>query len=83
MIIPAKIRFIFLIKLPVIADQFQIAIIQIQPLLKQHNLQLLPTGAHPWMNPQTETKRWPHGNKTIYQQYDKIFNCQGHGWANL
>ena len=66
-----------------IAQQFQNAILQLQPLLDEHHLQLLPTGAHPWMNPLTETQRWPHGNKSIYQQYDAIFNCQGHGWSNL
>lgn len=66
-----------------VANQFQQAILQLQPLLEQHHLQLLPTGAHPWMDPLTETKRWPHGNHDIYQQYDSIFNCRGHGWANL
>ena len=66
-----------------IAQQFQQTIENLQPLLAQHNLQLLPTGAHPWMNPQTETKRWPHGNMAIYNQFDSIFNCQGHGWSNL
>ncbi len=66
-----------------LVSQFQQAIAQLQPLLNQHNLLLLPTGAHPWMNPHTETRRWPHGNKAIYQQFDTIFNCQGHGWSNL
>ncbi len=66
-----------------IAEQFQRTIMQLQPLLQQHNLQLLPTGAHPWMNPLTETTRWPHGNRAIYNQYDTIFNCEGHGWSNL
>lgn len=66
-----------------IASQFQQAIMQLQPILERYNLQLLPTGAHPLMNPLSETKRWPHGNKSIYQQYDTIFDCQGHGWANL
>lgn len=66
-----------------VAEQFQQAILQLQPVLEKHHLQLLPTGAHPWMDPLTETKRWPHGNRDIYQQYDKIFNCCGHGWANL
>ena len=66
-----------------IAQQFQQTILQLQSLLKQHNLQLLPTGAHPWMDPLFETKRWPHGDKSIYQQYDAIFDCRGHGWANL
>ena len=66
-----------------IAHDFQQAILQLQPILAQHQLQLLPTGAHPWMNPLLETKRWPYGNKDIYETYDTIFNCQGHGWSNL
>lgn len=66
-----------------IANHFQQAILHIQPMLAEHNLQLLPTGAHPWMNPLTETQRWPYGNKAIYQQYDAIFDCRGHGWSNL
>ena len=66
-----------------IARQFQQTIMQLQPILEQYNLQLLHTGAHPWMNPLVETRRWPHGNKSIYEKYDSIFNCQGHGWSNL
>lgn len=66
-----------------IADHFQKAIDYLKPLLTEHHLKLLPTGAHPWMDPLTETQRWPHGDKSIYNQYDEIFNCEGHGWANL
>ncbi|MDI1352923.1 MAG: glutamate-cysteine ligase family protein, partial [bacterium] len=66
-----------------LVQQFQKTITDLQPLLGQHNLLLLPTGAHPWMDPQKETRRWPHGNNDIYKQFDAIFNCQGHGWANL
>ena len=62
---------------------FQHAIETLTPILAQQNLQLLPTGAHPWMDVATETERWPHDSEEIYQQYDKIFNCKGHGWANL
>ena len=68
---------------PGLISQFQQSITQLQPVLNQHNLLLMPTGAHPWMNPHTETLRWPHGNRDIYKQFDTIFNCQGHGWANL
>ena len=66
-----------------LALQFQQAVDQLKPILKQHNLCFMPSGAHPWMNPQKETKRWPHDNKALYEQFDKIFDCQGHGWANL
>lgn len=63
--------------------QFQQAIRQLIPLLEAHHVMLLPSGAHPFMNPHTQTKRWPHDNQEIYQQYDAIFDCKGHGWANL
>ena len=51
--------------------------------LEQYNAMLMPTAAHPWMNPQTDTVLWPHGSSEIYQTYNEIFNCQGHGWSNL
>ncbi|MBL7480872.1 carboxylate-amine ligase [Legionella bononiensis] len=66
-----------------VTEQFHKTIRELQPLLEQHNLLLLPTGAHPWMNPHTETVRWPHGNREIYKQFDAIFDCKGHGWSNL
>lgn len=44
---------------------------------------LLPTGAHPWMDPHRETRLWPHEYTEVYKAYDAIFNCQGHGWSNL
>jgi carboxylate-amine ligase len=43
----------------------------------------MPTGAHPLMNPDTETKLWPHGYNEIYEIYNRVFNCRGHGWSNL
>jgi len=44
---------------------------------------LLPTGAHPWMNPLTETRIWPHEHNRVYALYDRVFGCSGHGWSNL
>lgn len=44
---------------------------------------LLPTGMHPLMDPETETRLWPHESSPIYQAYDRIFGCRGHGWSNL
>lgn len=44
---------------------------------------MMPGAMHPWMNPHQETKLWPHGNRTIYEAYDRIFSCQGHGWSNV
>ena len=44
---------------------------------------LLPGAMHPWMDPARETKIWPHGYRAVYEAYDRIFTCQGHGWSNL
>lgn len=66
-----------------VSEHFQKTILELQPLLEQHHLLLLPTGAHPWMEPHKETVRWPHGNNAIYKQFDTIFDCKGHGWSNL
>lgn len=52
-------------------------------LLARHSACLLPGGMHPWMNPATQTRVWPHDNAAIYRAYDRIFDCRGHGWANL
>lgn len=45
--------------------------------------QLLPTAMHPWMDPLNETKIWPHEYSQVYTMFNRIFNCQGHGWSNL
>lgn len=50
--------------------------------LEKINAMLLPTAAHPFMDP-SEMQLWPYDCNDIYQTYDRIFNCKGHGWANL
>lgn len=62
---------------------FQEAIEQMNELLSTFNARLMPTAAHPWMNPENESFRWTHDNGEIYAAYDRIFNCKGHGWSNL
>ncbi len=52
-------------------------------LLSSAGLRLMPTGMHPWMNPARDLRLWPHDNRVIYETFDRIFSCQGHGWANL
>jgi gamma-glutamyl:cysteine ligase YbdK (ATP-grasp superfamily) len=44
---------------------------------------LMPTGMHPWMDPAAEMRLWPHEYSPIYEAYHRIFDCRGHGWANL
>jgi len=63
-------------------DLFQQDILMINDLLSHYNGRLMPTGAHPWMNP-AQARLWPHGDRIIYETYNRIFNCSGHGWVNL
>jgi len=51
--------------------------------LSKYNAMLLPGAAHPWMNPMKETRLWQNENKEIYETYNRIFDCRGHGWSNL
>jgi len=56
---------------------------RINAILSGWNAMLMPTAAHPFMSPATETKLWPHDNNDVYTIYNKIFDCRGHGWSNL
>ena len=51
--------------------------------LEKWNAMLMPSAAHPWMDPHQETKLWTHDNNEVYGLYNKIFDCSGHGWSNL
>ena len=55
----------------------------INAILASSNTMLMPTAAHPFMDPLLETKIWPHENNEVYNIYNKIFDCRGHGWSNL
>ncbi len=56
---------------------------RIDALLAPHGARLLPTAMHPWMDPAREFEVWPYGDVEIYAAFDRIFDCRGHGWANL
>lgn len=56
---------------------------RINSILSGWNTMLMPTAAHPFMDPMKETKLWPHENNEVYNIYNKIFDCKGHGWSNL
>jgi gamma-glutamyl:cysteine ligase YbdK (ATP-grasp superfamily) len=62
---------------------FQSDLQALNGLLSKAGARLLPTAMHPWMDPFRELKLWPHENDVIYQTFDRIFDCRGHGWANL
>jgi gamma-glutamyl:cysteine ligase YbdK (ATP-grasp superfamily) len=66
-----------------VANQFQSEVLEIQSRLRPMNACLLPTAMHPWMNPFTEMRVWPHEYSPVYDAYNRIFDCRGHGWANL
>ena len=55
---------------------------EIQDTLEAQGLSLLGTGMHPWMDPESRIL-WPGENGPIYRTFDRIFDCKGHGWANL
>ena len=64
-------------------DLFQAEVVHLNQVLAEDGAMLLPTAMHPWMNPHRETVLWPHGDRQIYQAFDRIFDCRGHGWSNL
>ncbi len=70
-------------RLDAVVGHFRAAVQRINSILEPWNARLMPSGAHPWMNPDRDTHLWPHGNDAVYRAYDRIFGCQGHGWSNL
>jgi carboxylate-amine ligase len=66
-----------------LVTQFAENVNRINSILSTSNAMLMPTAAHPFMNPMLETKIWPHENNEVYNIYNKIFDCRGHGWSNL
>jgi gamma-glutamyl:cysteine ligase YbdK (ATP-grasp superfamily) len=69
--------------LPDLAAEFAGQVGEINRLLEPMGGMLMPGAMHPWMDPDTETRLWPHGDRTIYSAYDRVFGCRGHGWSNL
>ena len=65
------------------SDRFHQEILAANETLSKIDAELLPTAAHPFMDPMTETTLWPYDCNEIYEAYNRIFDCRGHGWANL
>ncbi len=63
--------------------QFHETVKKINAFLQNHQAMLLPTGMHPWFDPEKGVELWSHGDKKIYSCYNRIFDCKGHGWSNL
>jgi carboxylate-amine ligase len=62
---------------------FHADVADINRRLATRGAMLMGGGAHPLMNPETDTRLWPHGDREVYFTYDRIFGCRGHGWSNL
>jgi carboxylate-amine ligase len=69
--------------LPGLAAKFQRDIDRINGLLATKGARLMPTAMHPFFDPESDTRLWQHDDAAIYQAYDRIFGCKGHGWSNL
>lgn len=66
-----------------LAGHFQDGVARAAAILEPLGCRLLPGGAHPWMDPERETRLWPHEYTEVYRSFDRIFSCRGHGWSNL
>ena len=66
-----------------LGEEFHKNVKSVNTELASFNAQLMPTAAHPLMDPNKETFLWPHESNEIYDAYNRIFNCCGHGWSNL
>lgn len=66
-----------------IGSQFHLNVQKINFLLEKYNARLMGGPMHPFMDPVKEMRLWPHDYSPIYDTFDRIFSCKGHGWANL
>ncbi len=66
-----------------LAERLQQQVVDANRLLADSDAALLPTGMHPWMDPEREMRLWPHSFHEVYAAFDRAFDCRGHGWANL
>jgi len=66
-----------------LAGQFHEQVRRINQILASHHARLMPTAMHPWMDPASELQLWPHDYNPVYETFNRIFDCKGHGWSNL
>jgi gamma-glutamyl:cysteine ligase YbdK (ATP-grasp superfamily) len=66
-----------------LAARFQENVRTANARLSEMGARLMPGAMHPWMDPATETRLWPHEYTEVYRAFDRIFGCHGHGWSNL
>ena len=62
---------------------FRRSVGDIDGMLKPLGARLMPGAMHPWMDPTRETRLWTHEYGEVYRNFDRLFDCRRHGWANL
>jgi len=62
--------------------RFNASVVRINEILRPHGACLMPTGMHPLMTPD-QFRVWPHEYNAVYEAFNRIFDCRGHGWSNL
>lgn len=66
-----------------LAEAFQADVRRANRLASPLGARLMPGGMHPWMAPLREARLWPHDYSPVYEAFNRIFDCRGHGWSNL
>jgi gamma-glutamyl:cysteine ligase YbdK (ATP-grasp superfamily) len=66
-----------------LASRFHESLGRMSETLSGIDARLMPGAMHPWMDPHTEARLWPHDYNAVYQAFNQIFDCRGHGWSNL
>ncbi len=66
-----------------LADAFHAEVMEAERRLEPMGCRLLSGAAHPWMDPDRETRIWPHEYTEVYRTFHRIFGVRGHGWSNL
>ncbi|MBL8809215.1 MAG: hypothetical protein JNM43_03475 [Planctomycetaceae bacterium] len=66
-----------------LSSKFHSEVRQINRRLGDLGCRLMPSAMHPWMDPFREMRLWPHDYSVVYETFNRIFDCRGHGWANL
>lgn len=66
-----------------LSTRFQNQVNRVNGILAGYGGRLMPGAMHPWMDPISQMSLWPHEYNPIYEAYNRIFDCRGHGWSNL
>jgi gamma-glutamyl:cysteine ligase YbdK (ATP-grasp superfamily) len=66
-----------------LTSAFQRQVHEANEMLAAMGARLMPTAMHPWIDPSREMRLWPHEYNPVYEAFNRIFDCRGHGWANL